>query len=169
MLHYIILHYTILYYTMQYYTMLFAHAYLLLLISIGINTRVQLEVEKLSKDSDYTLKFKIATLNINNFLANFGIDASQMISSDLQFASNRMGLATLIMQKAIVRGIFSPGGGFEIIATGRIAAPELPADASNFYVIVQDFKEGMSDSANGGYGKPIGAIFALYQSMQQIH
>ena len=137
-----------------------------LLISLGSNSRVQLEVEKLSKDSDYTLKFKIATLNVKKFLANFGIDASQMISSDLNFAANRMGLATLIMQKPIVSGLFSPGGGFEIIATGRIAAPELPADASKFYVIVQDFKEGMLDSANGGYGKPIGAIFALYQSTQ---
>ena len=138
-------------------------------ISLGSNTRVQLEVEKLSKDSDYTLKFKIATLNVNNFLANFGIDASQMISSDLNFPTNRMGLATLVMQEAIVGGLFSPDGGFEIIAQGRIAAPELPADASNFYVIVQDFKEGMSDFANGVYGKPIGAIFALYQSMQQYH
>ena len=134
---------------------------------LGSDARVQLEVVKSFDGSDYTLKFKTGTLNVNNFLAKFGIDASQMISSDLQFANNRMGLATLIMQKPIVGGLFSPGGGFEIIATGAIAAPELPADASKFYVIVQDFKEGTSNSANDGYGKPIGAIFALYQSMQQ--
>ena len=114
------------------------------------------------------MKFNTGTLNVDNFLATFGIDASQMISSDLRFANNRMGLATLILQKPIVRGLFSPGGGFEVIATGKIAAPELPADASQFYVIVQDFKEGTSDSANGGYGKPIGAIFAFYQSMQKF-
>ena len=134
------------------------------LISLGIDTRIQLEVEKLSKDSDYTLKFRTSTLNVNNFLAKFGIDASQMISSDLNFANSRMGLATLIMHKPKIGGLFSPGGGFEIIATGEIAAPELPADASQFYLLVQDFKEGTSDSANGGFGKPIGAIFALYQS-----
>ena len=85
-----------------------------------------------------------------------------MISSDLSFASSRMGLATLILQEPQVDGLFSPGGGFEITATGKISAPEFPADASKFYVIVQDFKEGTSDSANEGYGKPIAAIFALY-------
>ena len=139
-----------------------------LLIFLGSDTRVQLEVEKLPKDSDYILKFKTGTLIVNNFLAKFGIDASQMISSDLAFANSRMGLATLIMQKPVVGGLFSPGGGFEIIATGKIAAPELPADAAKFYVIVQDFKEGASNSANGGFGKPIGAIFALYQGIRQL-
>ena len=73
-----------------------------------------------------------------------------------------MGLATLIMQDPKVTGLFSPGGGFEIVATGKIAAPELPADASKFFVIVQDFKGG---NLNEGYGKPIGAVFALYKCM----
>ena len=122
-------------------------------------------MEKSTEDSDYILKFIFGTLNVNNFLAKFGVDASQMISSDLSFANSRMGLETLIMQEPSVNGLFSPGGGFEIIATGKIAAPELPADTSKFYVIVQDFKEGTSDSANGGYGNPIAAIFALYESM----
>ena len=75
-----------------------------------------------------------------------------------------MGLATLIMQEPKVEGLFAPGGGFEIVATGTIAAPELPADANKFYLIVQDFKEGSSESANEGYGKPIAAVFALYKS-----
>ena len=116
-------------------------------------------------ESDYILKFNLGTLNVNNFLAKFGVDASQMISSDSRFASSRMGLETLILQRPIVDGLFSPGGGFEITATGRITAPELLADASKFYVIVQDFKEGTSDSVNEGYGKPIAAVFALYESM----
>ena len=102
---------------------------------------------------------------MNLFLAKFGIDASEMISSDLSFASSRMGLATMIMQDPEVTGLFSPGGGFEIVATGKVTAPELPADASKLFVIVQDFKEGNSDSANEGYGKPIAAVFALYESM----
>ena len=75
-----------------------------------------------------------------------------------------MGLDTLIMQKPKVEGLYSPGGGFEIVATGTITAPQLPADANKFYLIVQDFKEGSSDSANGGYSKPIAAVFALYRS-----
>ena len=135
---------------------------------LGSDTRIELKVKKSKEDSDYILKFILGTLNVNNFLAKFGVDASQMISSNLSFASSRMGLETLIMQEPKVDGLFSPGGGFEIIATGKIAAPELPADASKFYVIVQDFKEGTSDSANGGYGKPIAAIFALYESMKKI-
>ena len=125
-------------------------------------------MEKSIEGSDYILKFKLGTLNVNNFLAKFGVEASQMISSNLRFASSRMGLATLILQEPQVDGIFSPGGGFEITATGRISAPELPADASNFYVIVQNFKEGTSDSANEGYGKPIAAIFAIYKSMKSF-
>ena len=138
------------------------------MIFLGSDTQVELRVEKSMEDSDYVIKFNLGSLNVNNFLAKFGVDASQMISSDLSFANSRMGLETLIMQEPSVNGLFSPGGGFEIIATGNIAAPELPADASKFYVIVQDFKEGTSDSANGGYGKPIAAIFALYESMKKI-
>ena len=88
-----------------------------------------------------------------------------MISPELNFASSRIGLATLIMQDPEVTGLFSPGGGFEIVATGKVTAPELPADASKFYLIVQDFKEWTSDSTNDGYSKPIAAIFALYESM----
>ena len=75
-----------------------------------------------------------------------------------------MGLATLVLQEPKIDGLYSPGGGFEIVATGTITAPELPADANKFYLIVQDFKQGSSDSANGGYGKPIAAVFALYKS-----
>ena len=111
------------------------------------------------------MKFSLGTLNVKTFLAKFGIDASEMIGSDLSFASSRMGLATLIMQEPKVDGLFSPGGGFEIVATGKVTAPQLPADASKFYLIVQDFKEDSSDSANEGYGKPIAAFFAMYQSM----
>ena len=73
-----------------------------------------------------------------------------------------MGLATLIMQDAEMTGLFSPGGGFEIVAIGRITAPELPATASKLYLIIQDFKEGSSDSVNEDYGRPIAAIFAIY-------
>ena len=74
-----------------------------------------------------------------------------------------MGIATLIMQEADVKGLFSPRGGFEIVATGgEIAAPELAADASKLYLIIQNFKEESSDSTDQGYGKPIAAIFALY-------
>ena len=135
------------------------------LIFLGSNTRIELKVEKSTEGPDYILKFNLGTLNVNNFLAKFEVDASQMIRSDLNFASSRMGLATLIMQEPQVDGLFSPGGGFEITATGKIAAPELPADAAKFYIIVQSFKEGASDSVNGGYGKPIAAVFALYESM----
>ena len=91
-----------------------------------------------------------------------------MISSDLNFANSRMGIATMIIQKPDIGGLFSPGGGFEIVATGRIAAPELPADASKFYIIVQDFKEGMSESGSGEFAKPIAAVFALYQSRYHL-
>jgi len=132
--------------------------------SIGSDAQVQLKVEKSFEGSDYTLTFKTGTLNVNNFLAKFEIDASQMISSDLNFANSRMGIATLIIQEPEIGGLFSPGGGFEIVATGRIAAPELPADASKFYIIVQDFKEGMSESGSEEFAKPIAAVFALYQN-----
>ena len=135
----------------------------------GSDTRVGLVAQKSKEGPDYTLQFKFGTLDVNNFLAKFGIDASEMISSDLSFASSRMGLATLIMQDPEVTGLFSPDGGFEIVATGKIAAPELPADASKFFVIVQDFKEGNSDSANEGYGKPIAAVFALYESIYTFY
>ena len=134
-------------------------------IFLGSDTRVPLILEKSTEGADYTLKFTLGTLNVNTFLAKFGIDASQMISSDLSFANSKMGLASLIIQKPKVTGLFSPGGGFEIVATGKIAAPELPADASKFFVIVQDFKEGNSDSGTANYGRPVGAIFALYESM----
>ena len=104
----------------------------------------------------------IGTLNVNNFLAHFRVDASKVISADLSFASSRMGLATIMMQEAKMTGLFSPGGGFEIVATGRITAPEFSAEASKFYLIIQDFKEGSSGSVNEDYGRPIAAIFALY-------
>ena len=136
---------------------------------LGSDTQVQLKVEKSFEGSDYTLEFRTGTLNVNNFLAKFGIDASQMISADLNFANSRMGIATLIIREPEIGGLFSPGGGFEIIVTGRIAAPELPADASRFYVIVQDFKEGTADPGNEGYARPIAAVFVLYQSMYQSH
>ena len=126
------------------------------------NTQVGLYVEELMEDSDYTLQFNLGTLNVNSFLAKFGVDASEMIGSDLSFARSRLGLATLIMQEPKVDGLFSPGGGFEIVATGTISAPQLVAEASKFYLIVQDFKEGSSESVNDGFSKPIAAIFALY-------
>ena len=126
---------------------------------------MELNVEKLIGASDYTLHFKIGSLDVNNFLAKFGVDASQMINSELSFASSRMGLATLVIEKPKVVGLFSPGGGYEITVTGTIASPELPADASEYYIILQDFKAGSSDPANGNFGKPIAAVFALYKSM----
>ena len=122
-------------------------------------------MEKSFEDSDYTLKFTTGTLNVNNFLAKFEIDASQLISSDLNFANSRMGIATMIIQEPDIGGLFSPGGGFEIVATGRIAAPELPADASKFYIIVQDFKEGTADPGNEEFAKPIAVVFALYKGI----
>ena len=115
--------------------------------------------------SDYTLHFKTGSLDVNNFLAKFGVDASQMISSKLSFAVSRMSLATLVIKNPKVVGLFSPGGGYEITVTGKIAAPELPADASEFYIILQDFKAGSSDPASGNFAKPIAAVFALYKSM----
>ena len=121
-----------------------------------------LEVRKTVEGSDYTLQFKIGTLNVNEFLAHFRIEASEIINPDLSFASSRMGLSVLIMQNVEMTGLFSPGGGFEIVATGRITAPELPADASKFYIIIQDFQEGSLDSVDEGYGKPIAAIFAIF-------
>ena len=131
-------------------------------IVLGSDTRVQLKVEKSFEDSDYTLKFATGTLNVKSFLAKFEIDASQMISADLSFANSRMGLATLIIQNPDIGGLFSPGGGFEIVATGKVVAPELPADASKFYIIVQDFKEGTADPGSEEFAKPIAAVFALY-------
>ena len=131
-------------------------------IILGGIAQVELEVRKPVDGSGYTLQFKIGTLNVNNFLAHFRVEASEVISSDLSFASSRMGLATLIMQDAKMTGLFSPGGGVEIVATGRITAPELPADASRFYIVIQDFQEGSSDSVDEGYGKPIAAIFAIF-------
>ena len=119
-------------------------------------------VKKAADGSDYTLEFKTGTLNVNNFLTHFRVEASELINPELSFASSRMGLATLIMLDAVVTGLFSPRGGFEIVATGEIAAPELPADASKFNLIIQSFKEESSDSADQSYGKPIAAIFALY-------
>ena len=131
-------------------------------MDLGGTAQAELEVKKLVDGSDYTLQFKIGTLNMNNFLAHFRIEASEIISSELSFASSRMSLATLIMQDPEMTGLFSPGGGFEIVATGRITAPELPADASKFYLIIQDFKEGRSDSVDEGYGRPSAAIFATF-------
>ena len=128
----------------------------------GSNTQVILNVEKSMEGSDFTLQFNLGTLNVNSFLAKFGVDASEMIGSDLSFARSRLGLATLIMQEPKVNGLFSPGGGFEIVATGTISAPQFAAEASIFYLIVQDFKEGSPDSVNDGFSKPIAAIFALY-------
>ena len=119
-------------------------------------------VEKAAGGSDYTLELKIGTVNVNNFLAHFRVESSELINPELSFANSRMGLATLIMLDAVVTGIFSPRGGFEIVATGEIAAPELAADASKFNLIIQSFKEESSDSTDQSYGKPIAAIFALY-------
>lgn len=132
--------------------------------SVGRDTRVRLKVEKEVQDSDYSLKFRLSTLTLSHFLAKFGVDPSDMINPDLSVPTSSLGLANLIMQEPDVDGLFSPGGGFEIIATGRVTAPELPADASKFYLIVQDFKSGSSVSASEGYGKSIAAVFALYES-----
>ena len=133
----------------------------------GNDRSIELVVKKDIDASDYTLKFKLTALNINNFLANFRIETTDMISSDLSFSISQLGLATLVMQEPDVSGLFSPGGGFEIVASGQINAPELPADASKFYLIIQDFKSGSSDSPSQGYGKPIAAIFAQYKSKEK--
>ena len=124
---------------------------------------MQFSLEKEIDGIDYLLDFSLSILQVSDLLEKFGISPSDMIDADLSFANGRMGLANLIMQEAEVGGLFSPGGGFEIIATGRIAAPELPADASKFYLIVQDFKNGPSGTASQSYSKAVAAIFALYE------
>ena len=65
-----------------------------------------------------------------------------------------------------IKGIFSAGNGFEITATGEISAPEFAADATSFYVIVQDFKKRGEDEV--GFQTPIGGIFALYKEERVV-
>ena len=129
---------------------------------LGNNHEVAMEVEK--KDTaDYDLKIKLNTLNVGSLLTKFGIDSGDMIETELNQEKRSLGITALVMQKPKIEGVFSPGGGFEITAKGRIVAPSLAADASKFYVIVQDFKDADANAAEEGFAKPIAAIFALYK------
>ena len=113
----------------------------------------------------YDLTIKMAALSVNDLLEKFGVEVADLIDSNLEAERNALGLPTLNMQSPKITGIFSPGDGFEIIATGTISSPELAAEASSFYVIVQDFKKSTQaegDASEVSYGKPIAGIFAQY-------
>eukprot|EP00794_Sanderia_malayensis_P008625 gene8625-9555_t len=133
--------------------------------SVGGNTAVPMKFRKKTGREDYSMKLEMASLNVNNFFEKFGIDTATMISEHLEQERNMLGLTSLHMQDPRIKGIYSAGDGFELTATGTIRTPDLPSDASKFYVFVQDFKkstveEGQTET---GFGKPIGGVFALYK------
>ena len=121
-----------------------------------------MEVSK-TDGTDYDIEFSLRTLNVNVFLAKFGIQTEDLIASDLNFEKRALGLTALVMQQPKVKGVFSPGGGFEIYAKGKIVAPKLAADAKKFYLIIQDFQKATANPEEEGFAKPIAGIFALYK------
>ena len=125
------------------------------------NEQVEMKVEK-DSGVDYELTFKMGSLRVEKFFAAFQISIEDMIAPELATEKNTLGLNLLMIKKPKFKGVFSPSGGFEVTATGKIAAPDLAADASQLFVFVQDVKN--SGSTADSFGKPSGGIFALYES-----
>ena len=96
------------------------------------------------------------------FLAKFGVTPADLINSELTSEIRALGLSTLTMGSPKVTGVFSVGGGFEIIAKGTINAPQLASEADKFYLIIQNFKEANNDPQIT-FAKPVAAIFAVFK------
>eukprot|EP00794_Sanderia_malayensis_P008627 gene8627-9557_t len=131
--------------------------------SVGDNVAVPMQFRKKPGEESYVIKWDMASLDVNKFFEKFGIDTATMISEDLEQERNMLGLTSLHIQKPEIKGIYSAGDGFELTATGTIRAPDLPSDASKFYVFVQDFKKSVVEEGQTerSFGKPIGGVFAL--------
>ena len=124
----------------------------------GDNNEVLVKISKSSPGPDYDMELTMASLNIEQFLRKFDIDPEEMTESELSEVKQALGLATLTMQNPTVKGVFEVGGGFEIIAQGNVAAPQLLSDAASIYLVVQDFKAADGTS----FAKPVAAILAFY-------
>ena len=120
-------------------------------------------MEKTSSGPDYDVTLSLRSFNIQDFLTNFEIIADDLIEAELTTAKNALGLNSVNIHSPTVKGVISLGNGFEMTATGIIAAPLLPSEAYKFYVIVQDFKEASSDTSHTTFAKPIAAIFAVFK------
>eukprot|EP00794_Sanderia_malayensis_P021371 gene21371-23454_t len=134
--------------------------------SVGDNVAVPMQFRKKPGEENYVIKWDMASLDVNKFFEKFGIDTATMISEDLEQERNMLGLTSLNIQKPEIKGIYSAGDGFEVTATGTIRAPDLPSDASKFYIFVQEFKKSVVEEGQTerSFGKPIGGVFALYKT-----
>ena len=120
-------------------------------------------MEKTSSGPDYDVTLSLRSFHVQDFLTNFEIDVDELIEVELTNAKIALGLNSMQIHSPTVKGVISLGNGFEMTATGIIAAPLLPSEAYKFYVIVQDFKEATSDTSHATFAKPIAAIFAVFK------
>ena len=133
-------------------------------LSLGDKRKLEIHLDKTEPGSDYDMTIKPGGyLDIDPFLKKFSIDIKEMI--DFPELEENLGLQTLRLSKPTIKGVFSVGSGFEVIAEGQIEGRDLWKDeVKNFFLIVQDFKDAFAEDAEKKFAKPVAAIFARQNS-----
>ena len=142
----------------------FKNAMSILILSLGDQRKLEIQLDKTEPGSDYDMTIKPAGyLDIEPFLKKFSIDVNDMI--DFPDLETNLGLTTLRLSKPNIKGVFSVGKGFEVIAEGQIEGKDLWKDeVKNFFLIVQDFKDSFAEESEKKFAKPVAAIFARQRS-----
>ena len=138
---------------------------------------VKIVLDKTIGSDDFDITYRLASVNVRDFLFQFGIDAEELkpisdtkpiipvFPASMNTEKERLGIPGLTFTGSTIKGVLAPGKGFELTVKGSVAAPELLSDAKNLFIVIQDFKKPDADVAESEetYDTPAAALFASYE------